>query len=91
MATMKFEQGMKSDDSFFSRPVALPSHEQSFPTTFAEGPAPPSRDDSPQVSPIPPAGQPVFEQLPSSEITRSRRIAITTLLVSANLVQVCGP
>lgn len=89
MATMRFEEGVKSNGSFFSHPVTLPSPEQSFPTTPAEGLAPGLRDDLPQGSPTPPAGQPVFEQLPSSKITKSRRIVITTLLVLANLVQVC--
>ena len=80
---MKFESGVKPNGSFFAHPVTLPS------PTPAEGPAPALRDGLPQGSPTPPAGQPVFEQLPSSKITKSRRIAITTLLVLANLVQVC--
>jgi hypothetical protein len=34
-------------------------------------------------------GQPVFEQTLPSRTTQSRRVAITGLLVLANLVQVC--
>ncbi|KAJ5677665.1 uncharacterized protein N7477_003298 [Penicillium maclennaniae] len=53
----------------------------------AEGQARPLRNGSSQGLPTPPAGQPVFEQLSSSRNTKSRRVAITTLLVLANLVQ----
>lgn len=86
---MQFEESVKSDNPFLSRPFTLDAPEQS--ATPAEGPAPASTDGSPRGSPTPPAGQPVFEQLPSSKITKSRRIAITTLLVLANLVQVSSP
>jgi hypothetical protein len=88
MATMQFEPRVKSENSFFSHPVTLPPLEQSYPTTSAEGPAPATTDGLPRGSLTPPAGQPVFERIPSSKITRSRRIVITTLLVLANLVQV---
>lgn len=65
------------------------SPQQSDPATPAEeGPLPETPDGSTTVSPIPRAGQPVFEQLPSSKVTRSRQIVITALVILANLVQV---
>ncbi|BCS05810.1 efflux pump antibiotic resistance protein [Aspergillus luchuensis IFO 4308] len=65
---------------------AIPSPLHSIPQTPADDNQDPLNGPL-QQSVAPTAGQPVFEQAPSVQITQSRRLAITVLLLLANLVQ----
>ncbi|GLA18502.1 hypothetical protein AnigIFM62618_006151 [Aspergillus niger] len=65
---------------------AVPSPLQSIPQTPADDTQDPL-NDSLQRNVTPTAGQAVFERAPSVQITQSRRLAITVLLLLANLVQ----
>lgn len=69
---------------------AVPSPLQSIPQTPADDTQDPL-NDSLQRNVTPTAGQAVFERAPSVQITQSRRLAITVLLLLANLVQVTYP
>jgi hypothetical protein len=69
-------------------PAVMASRESSFPTPPAQEVTAEFPSDFAGPSPAPRAGQTVFERIPSAKVTQSRRVLVTTLLISANLVQV---